>query len=149
MSSRPTRFLLVEDDDAHAELVLMTLAENQISNPVDRVSDGEAALAYVRGEGSYANRLQPDIILLDLKLPKIDGHEVLAQLKADEKLRAIPVVVLTTSAAEVDKAKAYYNHANSYLIKPIDFEKFRQMVMDLRMYWSVWNEPPRQLLPAH
>ena len=149
MSSRPTRFLLVEDDDAHAELILMTLAENQISNPVDRVSDGEAALAYVRGEGSYANRLQPDIILLDLKLPKIDGHEVLAQLKADEKLRAIPVVVLTTSATEVDKAKAYYNHANSYLVKPIDFEKFRQMVMDLRMYWSVWNEPPRQLLPAH
>jgi len=149
MSSRPTRFLLVEDDDAHAELILMTLAENQISNPVDRVSDGEAALAYVRGEGSYANRLPPDIILLDLKLPKIDGHEVLAQLKADEKLRAIPVVVLTTSATEVDKAKAYYSHANSYLIKPIDFEKFRQMVMDLRMYWSVWNEPPRQLLPAH
>jgi len=149
MSSRPTRFLLVEDDDAHAELILMTLAENQISNPVDRVSDGEAALAYVRGEGSYANRLQPDIILLDLKLPKIDGHEVLAQLKADEKLRAIPVVVLTTSAAEVDKAKAYYKHANSYLIKPIDFEKFRRMVMDLQMYWSVWNELPRQLLPAH
>jgi len=149
MSSRPARFLLVEDDDAHAELILMTLAENQISNPVDRVSDGEAALAYVRGEGSYANRLQPDIILLDLKLPKIDGHEVLAQLKADEKLRAIPVVVLPTSATEVDQATAYYSHANSYLIKPIDFEKFRQMVMDLRMYWSVWNEPPRQLLPAH
>ena len=142
MSSRPTRFLLVEDDDAHAELVRMAIAENQISNPVDRVSDGEAALAYVRREGSYANRLPPDIILLDLKLPKIDGHEVLNQLKADEKLRAIPVVVLTTSAAETDKAKAYYRHANSYLVKPVDFGKFHQMIKDLKLYWCVWNEPP-------
>ena len=144
MSAKPICFLLVEDDDSHAELVQMALTDNQVSNRVDRVSDGAQALAYLRREGDYADCPQPDVILLDLKLPKVDGHEVLAQLKADEKLRAIPVVVLTTSAAEADKAKAYYNHANSYLVKPVDFEKFHEMIKDRKLYWSVWNEPPRQ-----
>ena len=148
MSAEPICFLLVEDDDGHAELVRMALTDNQVANRVDRVSDGSQALAYVRREGDYADCPQPDVVLLDLKLPKVDGHEVLAQLKADEKLRAIPVVVLTTSAAEADKAKAYYNYANSYLVKPFNFEKFHQMIKDLKLYWSVWNEPPRQLPTA-
>lgn len=141
MNSIPIRFLLVEDDDAHAELVLLAMAENQISNPVDHVRDGEAALAFVRREGIYADRPPPDIILLDLNLPKIDGHEVLRQLKADEKLRSIPVVIMTTSASEADKVKAYHHYTNGYLVKPVDFDQFHQMIKALHLYWSVWNEP--------
>jgi CheY-like chemotaxis protein len=131
----------VEDDDAHAKLVLLAMSENQISNPMDRVCDGEAALAFVRREGIYADCLQPNIILLDLNLPKIDGHEVLKQLKADETLRHIPVVIMTTSVSEADKIKAYYGYANSYLVKPVGLEQFRQMIKALNLYWAVWNEP--------
>jgi CheY-like chemotaxis protein len=125
----------------HAELIQMTLAESRIGNTFDRVSDGEEALAYLRREGAYTNKPQPDVVLLDLKLPKVDGHEVLAQIKSDESLRRISVVVLTTSQSEADKVKAYYNHANSYLTKPIDFGRFQQMVKDLELYWGVWNQP--------
>lgn len=142
VSAKPIRFLLVEDDDGHAELVQMALTDNHVTDRVDRVNDGTQALAYLRREGDYSDCLQPDVVLLDLKLPKVDGHEVLAQLKADEKLRAIPVVVLTTSAAEVDKAKAYYNYANSYMTKPVDFHKFHEMIKEIGLYWSVWNNPP-------
>ncbi len=120
----------------------MALAQNRVANTVDRVADGEQALAYLRREGSFREAPRPDIILLDLKLPGIDGHEVLAVLKKDPSLCCIPVVVLTTSAAEADRARAYYNHANSYLTKPVDFEKFNQMVQDLKLYWCVWNQPP-------
>ena len=149
MSADPVCFLLVEDDDSHAELVQMALADNQVSNRVDRVNDGEQALAYLRREGHYADYPQPDVVILDLKLPKIDGHEVLAQLKTDHKLRAIPVVVLSTSAAKLDKAKAYYNHVNSYLVKPVGFGEFHQMIKDLARYWSVWNQRPCQLPATH
>jgi CheY-like chemotaxis protein len=141
MNARLVHFLLVEDDDDHAELIQMTLAESRIGNTFDRVSDGEEALAYLRREGAYTDKLRPDVVLLDLKLPKVDGHEVLAQIKSDESLRGIPVVVLTTSHSEADKAKAYYNHANSYLVKPVDFDRFQQMVKDLKLYWGVWNQP--------
>ena len=141
MPSGPVRFLLVEDDDAHAELVLLAMAENQIINPVDRVCDGEAALAFLRREGIYADQPQPDIILLDLHLPKIDGHEVLHQLKMDERLKRIPIVIMTTSASEVDKDRAYSRYANSYLVKPVDFVQFHQMITALNLYWTVWNQP--------
>ena len=141
MNARLVHFLLVEDDDDHAELIQMTLAESRIGNTFDRVSDGEEALAYLRREGAYTDKPQPDVVLLDLKLPKVDGHEVLAQIKSDELLRGIPVVVLTTSHSEADRAKAYYNHANSYLVKPVDFDRFQQMVKDLKLYWGVWNQP--------
>ena len=141
MNSRLVHFLLVEDDDDHAELIQMTLAESRIGNTFDRVSDGEEALAYLRREGAYADKPQPDVVLLDLKLPKVDGHEVLAQIKSDESLRRISVVVLTTSQSEADRAKAYYNHANSYLTKPVDFGRFQQMIKDLKLYWGVWNQP--------
>ncbi len=142
MNPKLVRFLLVEDDDDHAELVQMALAENRGANIVDRVSGGEEALAYLRQVGAFTGKPRPDIVLLDLKLPKVDGHEVLEQIKTDESLRSIPVVVLTTSQAEADKAKAYYNHANSYLVKPVDFEKFQQMAKDLNLYWGVWNQVP-------
>ncbi len=131
------RFLLVEDDDAHAAITLRSLRQNRVANAVDRVADGALALEYLRREGNP----RPDIILLDLNLPKVDGHEVLAALKEDPELCIIPVVVLTTSDAEVDRLRAYQHHANSYLVKPIDFERFREMVRDLSLYWGVWNRP--------
>ena len=140
MTTRPRHFLLVEDDDAHAELILLGLEENRVANTVDRVADGAAALAYVRREGDHAHARRPDVILLDLRLPKVDGHEVLEVLKTDDDLRAIPVVVLSTSATEADKARAYHNHANSYLVKPVEFEKFQQMIQEFKLYWAVWNE---------
>ncbi len=142
MKTKLIRFLLVEDDDDHAELVQMALAENRVTNVVDRVSDGEEALAYLRQEGAFTGKPRPDIVLLDLKLPKVDGHEVLERVKTDESLRTIPIVVLTTSLAEADKAKAYYSHTNSYLVKPLDFEKFQQLVKDLNLYWGLWNQKP-------
>ncbi|HOW72536.1 MAG TPA: response regulator [Phycisphaerae bacterium] len=142
MTPRPTRFLLIEDDDDHAELIHMALAENHVVNRLDRLSDGAAAVDYLLNGVKKGREPRPDIILLDLKLPKVDGHEVLVQIKQDPSLKTIPVVVLTTSQAEADRLKAYANHANSYLSKPMDFDKFHQMIKDLDLYWSVWNQPP-------
>lgn len=121
---------------------MMALAQNRVTNTVFRVSDGEEALAYLRHRPPYADCPRPDVVLLDLKLPRVDGHEVLQHLKDDPDLSLIPVVVLTTSAAEADRARAYQNHANSYLVKPVDFDKFNQMVQDLKLYWCIWNQPP-------
>jgi len=139
---RPIHFLLVEDEQAHAELVLMSLDDNQVTNTIEHVTDGELALAYLRNEGVFAESTRPDVILLDLKLPKVDGLEVLEQIKADEQLCTIPVVILTTSANEADREKAYKHHVNSFVTKPVDFSKFQQMVKDLSLYWTVWNQPP-------
>jgi CheY-like chemotaxis protein len=136
-------FLLVEDDDDHAEIVLRSLEKNRVANTVHRVADGEEAVKYLRGEGSYAGRPRPDVVLLDLRLPKLDGHEVLKIIKTDPQLLTIPVVVLTTSDAESDRARAYEHHANSYIVKPVDFAQFRQMVSDLSLYWGVWSPPSR------
>jgi CheY-like chemotaxis protein len=129
------RFLLIEDDDSHAAITIRSLQQERCPSDVDRVSDGEEALAYLR---SPANP-RPDVILLDLNLPKVDGHRVLAWVKGDRDLRTIPVVVLTTSDAESDRLRAYREHVNSYLVKPIDFERFREMVREVFRYWSVWN----------
>src|SRR5688500_3782663 len=104
------RFLLVEDDDDHAEIVIRSLKKEKTQKSIDRVLDGVEALQYLHGDGSFRGIALPDVILLDLKLPKMDGHEVLAKIKADEKLRRIPVIVLTTSDAEVDKIRAYQLH---------------------------------------
>lgn len=134
------RFLLVEDNNAHAKLVMLQLSDPNGDVIVDRVSDGSEALDYLWGRGRFANRQLPDLILLDLKLPRVDGHEVLRQLKSDEHLRPIPVVVLTTSTADLDKAKAYSNYANSYVTKPLDFDQFQEMMRSLKQYWSSWNQ---------
>jgi CheY-like chemotaxis protein len=139
---QPLRFLLVEDDAAHAKLVRMALEEHRVTNSVECVGDGAEALAYLAGEGQYAGKPRPDVILLDLKLPKIDGHEVLKRVKEDENLRSIPVVVLTTSDSEADRAKAYMSHANSYIVKPVDFDSFDRIVRDLEFYWAAVNAPP-------
>lgn len=139
--SRMVSFLLVEDDDDHAHLVTRTLKSNRVTNLIDRVKDGAEALDYLFCRGRYVNQSRPDVILLDLKLPKVDGLEVLKIIKSDSRLKVIPVVVLTTSKAERDRAMAYEANANSYLVKPLDFGSFRRMAEDLNLYWSVWNQP--------
>jgi CheY-like chemotaxis protein len=135
-------FLLVEDDDIHAHLVTRCLSKARVSNRVFRVKDGAEALSFLHQEGRYVGHTRPDVVLLDLKLPKIDGHEVLAAIKGDESLKLIPVVIMTTSAAETDRQRAYQQAANSYVVKPVDSAKFQQLVEDLSHYWGVWNEPP-------
>ena len=142
MNKQLITFLLVEDDDTHAHLVTRSLSKSRVANCVHRVADGEKALEFLRGEGEFEGQEHPDVVLLDLKLPKVDGHEVLAAIKSDPVLKKIPVVVMTTSDAESDRAQAYQHHANSYVVKPVDFEKFRQLVNDLCLYWGVWNESP-------
>jgi DNA-binding response OmpR family regulator len=141
-SHRLMRFLLVEDDDDHAKIVERTLTKQRILNKVDRVKDGADAMAALRCEGKFKDQQRPDVILLDLKLPKKGGLEILAEIKADPHLKSIPVVVLTTSNAESDKIRAYQNHANSYLVKPLDAECFGKMVDELDLYWGIWNNYP-------
>ncbi|GMV96777.1 MAG: hypothetical protein AMXMBFR83_11370 [Phycisphaerae bacterium] len=140
MGNRHTRFLLVEDNNAHARLVTLQLSDPQAGVIVDRVSDGSEALDYLYRREPYTDRPRPDVILLDLKLPKVDGHQVLRLLKSDEKLKCIPVIVLTTSTAEPDKVEAYSNYANSYVTKPFDFDEFQQMMQSLKRYWISWNQ---------
>lgn len=134
------KFLLVEDDDSHAKIVLKTFERERICNVVDRVRDGAEALDYLKGKGQFKGNSLPDVVLLDLKLPKINGFEVLKEIKSDKNLSHLPVIALTTSEADIDKSKAYDLHVNSYLVKPADAELFRQMVKDLNLYWTVWNQ---------
>jgi CheY-like chemotaxis protein len=139
------RILLVEDNEAHTKLILRAFKEDRLANPINCVADGEAALDYLFRRGAYADPKKsprPGLILLDLKLPKVDGLEVLKTIKADATLRHIPVVILTSSAAEQDLRACYDNYANSFLSKPVDFEKFHKMVQELDFYWSVCNKPP-------
>ncbi len=142
MRGAPVLVLLVEDNEAHAELVKRGLADHRMVNEIRHVSDGEAALDYLFQRGEYADKTRcprPHLILLDLRLPKVDGLEVLQTLKESPALRTIPVVVLTTSEAEKDVARAYDYHANSYLVKPVGFEEFTQLLRDLGFYWLAWN----------
>ncbi len=145
MNGEPLVILLVEDNPAHAELVMRTFQDHRVANKIYHVLDGEAALDYLFQRGDYANpenSPRPHVILLDLRLPRIDGLEVLKELKADKELRRIPVVILTTSEAETDLAKAYDCYVNSYLVKPVDFGKFTQLMEDLGFYWLCWNRRP-------
>ncbi len=141
----PLVILLVEDNPDHADLVKRNLEDFQVANKIYHVEDGEAALHYLKGLGIYAGSVgnpRPDLILLDLRLPKIDGLEVLKEVKTDSGLRNIPVVVLTTSDAELDLAKAYEYHANSYVTKPVDFDSISDLLKDLGYYWLAWNKRP-------
>ena len=142
MTAMVRPLLLVEDDDSHADLILLTLQDTGVATQVDRVVDGEQALAYLRGEGANPAAVRPAGILLDLNLPKMSGHDVLREIKTDAELRTIPTIVLTTSSNEGDRTRAYENHANSFLTKPIIFEEFHQMIRDLGRYWAVWNQAP-------
>jgi len=140
---RLIKFLLVEDDDDHAEIVIRSLRKEQTYMSIDRVRDGVEALQYLHGDGHFLGVSLPDVVLLDLKLPKKDGHEVLSEIKNDERLRLIPVIILTTSDAEVDRVQAYRLHANSYLVKPLDGDHFRKMVQAMSVYWGTWNRAPQ------
>lgn len=138
------RILLVEDSINDVELILTSLAENQLGNEVVVVRDGEEALDYMYRRGMYRLRREgnPVVVLLDLKLPKIDGIEVLAQLKADLDLRTVPVVVLTSSREEQDLARCYELGSNAYVVKPIDFHEFVDAIRGLGLFWAIINEPP-------
>ncbi|HMQ55226.1 MAG TPA: response regulator [Anaerolineae bacterium] len=134
--------LLVEDEPAHARLVIRSFEEHRISNRIVHVSDGEAALDYLFQRGLYANpedSPRPHLILLDLHLPRIDGLEVLSEIKQDVKLKQIPVVMLTTSRVERDRMGAYERYVNSYLVKPLEFDQFIKLMDDLGFYWLGWN----------
>ncbi len=134
--------LLVEDNPAHAELVLRSFEEHKFNNTIIHLPDGEAALDYLKPGLEESPNPLPHVILLDLGLPRIDGLEVLRQLKTSERLRKIPVIILTTSAAERDVAEAYSYHANSYIVKPIDFARFANVMDDLGRYWLGLNYYP-------
>jgi CheY-like chemotaxis protein len=145
INGEPLIILLIEDNPGHADLVKRTLKNHRIVNKIFYVPDGEQALDYLYHRGKYADPNacpRPHVILLDLRLPKIDGQEVLETIKEDKSLKSVPVVILTTSKAEQDVSKAYSNHANSYLVKPVDFAKFSQMMSDLGFYWLSWNRNP-------
>lgn len=147
MMGEPVLVLLVEDNDDHAELVMRQMADHRIANRVIRLIDGQEALDYLFRNGKYKDPQEsprPHVIFLDLRLPKVDGLEVLKLLKEDNELRNIPVVVLTTSEGERDVAKAYLNHTNSYVVKPVDFQKFRDLMDDLGFYWMSWNTTLRR-----
>ena len=144
METTPIHFLVVEDNEDHAELVLRSLKQSNMSYTAHHVEDGSAALDYLRNRGDFARCARPDLILLDLNLPKMNGMELLSTLKEDKELRSIPVVVLTTSDAESDRSMAYLRHANSYVVKPGDFGRFRTMIQDLSTYWCRWN---RRVVP--
>jgi chemotaxis family two-component system response regulator Rcp1 len=127
--------LLVEDNPGDVRLTKEALKEGRLLNKINVVGDGMEAMAYLRREGNYADAVVPDLILLDLNLPKKDGREVLAEIKADPKLRRIPVVVLTTSSAEEDILKTYDLHANCYVTKPVDLDQFIHVVKSIEDFW--------------
>jgi two-component system, response regulator len=137
--------LLVEDNPQDIELTLMALNQNKLANNIHVVKDGEEALEYIFATGRYEGRninMHPKVILLDLKLPKVDGIEVLKQIRSDEKTKHIPVVVLTSSKEERDVVETYRLGVNSYVVKPVQFENFVSIVKDLGLYWLVINHPP-------
>ena len=123
--------LLVEDDPGDVLMTREAFEENKVANRLAVVSDGESAMTYLRKEGRYADAPTPDLVLLDLNLPRMDGREVLAAMKSDDNLRSIPVVVLTTSEAEEDVLRSYALHANAYVTKPVDFQRFIDVVRQI------------------
>jgi len=138
------RILLVEDDPKDVELTLTALEEYNLANEVIVARDGEEALEYLYSRGKFKTRSSdnPSVMLLDLKLPKVDGLEVLKQIKSEEKLRMIPVVVLTSSKEEKDMVASYRLGVNAYVVKPVDFHEFVNAIKELGVFWAVINEPP-------
>jgi len=141
--------LLVEDNAAHAELIIRGIQRKSIITNIIHMEDGEYVLDYLYNKGIYADKKKyhrPHLILLDLRLPKIDGLELLMEIKKHSDLLDIPVVVLTTSEAEKDIVRAYENHVNSYLVKPIEFAVLEKLLDDLSIYWLKWNKKPMKVL---
>jgi CheY-like chemotaxis protein len=136
--------LLVDDDPGDVLLIREAFAEHKVGNELTTVNDGVEAVRYVRGEGKYAGRERPDLVLLDLNLPRKGGIEVLAEIKGDPALATIPVIVLTTSEAEEDILRSYQLHANAYITKPVDFERFRNIVHQIDDFFiGIVKLPPR------
>jgi CheY-like chemotaxis protein len=138
------RILLVEDDPRDVELTLTALEDHKLANEVVVARDGQQALDYLRCQGEYRARANenPAVLLLDLKLPKVDGLEVLKEIRANERLKLIPVVVLTSSQEEKDMVRSYTLGVNAYVVKPVDFHEFINAVKELGMFWALINEPP-------
>lgn len=136
--------LLVEDNPHDLELTLIALERSQLANEVIVVRDGADALDYLHARGSFASREQgnPAVVLLDLKLPKVDGLEVLAEIRGSATLKSIPVVMLTSSREEQDLIRSYELGVNAYVVKPVDFHEFVRAIADLGIFWAVLNEPP-------
>ena len=139
---RPAEILLVEDNPADVRLTREALREAKMANNLTVIGDGVEAMAYLRGEGPHVGGTPPDLILLDLNLPKKDGRQVLAEIKADEDLKRIPVVVLTTSKADEDIFRAYGLHVNCYVCKPVDFEQFIKIVTSIEEFWFTMVKLP-------
>jgi len=146
MTSNEVEILLVEDNPNDVELTLRAFRKRNITNKIHVVRDGVEALEYIFATGSYSGRdidHHPKVILLDLKLPKVDGLEVLRRIRSDERTKYIPVVVLTSSNQERDKIESYKLGVNSYIVKPVDFDKFVEAVSEIGFYWLLLNEPLR------
>ncbi len=145
MSSNEIEILLVEDNEADEELAIHALRTDNVANQIHVARDGEEALDFLFCRGEHSNRdcdKPPRLVLLDLKLPKVDGLEVLSQLKCDPRTRAIPIVILTSSQEEEDMVKGYQLGVNSYIQKPVDFAQFREIIKQLGLYWLVVNQAP-------
>lgn len=140
---RPVQILIVEDNPADARLVREVMRDSKILNEIQWVADGVEALAFLRRQGKYADAPRPNLVFLDLNMPRKDGREVLREVKGDANLRQIPVVVMTSSQAEEDIARAYDHHANCYVRKPIDFAQFHEVVKTLENFWFATVELPR------
>jgi CheY-like chemotaxis protein len=138
------RILLAEDDPVDRKLIVRALTDNNLVNPVDEVKDGAEALDYLHRRGDFAARVDghPLLVLLDIKMPKVDGLEVLRRIKVDSDLRVIPVVVLTSSHEEQDLIKSYCLGVNAYVVKPLEFDDFARAVRQLAIFWALINEPP-------
>jgi len=143
---KQVEILLVEDNPHDAELTLRALKKNNLANSITLVTDGEEALDFIFARGAFSKRKVehvPKVVILDLKLPKVDGLEVLKAMKDDPRTRIIPVVVLTSSKEESDIVESYRLGVNSYIVKPVDFDKFIGAVRDLGLYWLLLNQPPK------
>jgi len=145
MRIKPIEILLAEDNPGDARLTVEGFKDAKVRNNISIVEDGKEALAFLRQEGRYANAVFPDLILLDLNMPKMDGREVLAEIKADERLRQIPVLVFTVSSAEKDILEAYDLHANAFITKPIDLDEFITVVKSLEQFWLTIVKLPQRV----
>lgn len=146
VTAEPALILLVEDNPDHAELIVRSFEDHPIKNRILHLSDGEAALDYLLQQGQTVDAQIPRLVILDLRLPKVDGLEVLRQIRTHPGLDDLPIVVLSTSKAEMDVDRAYDRRANSFLVKPLDFVSFTSLITDLGYYWLGWNHFPGRRL---
>lgn len=145
MKGKPVDILLVEDNPDHVELTIKALKENNVLNEIYIVRDGQEALDFMYHRGSYTDKERfprPGLILLDIKLPKVDGLDVLKRLKGDKRFKSIPIIMLTTSDRDEEIVRSYEDGANSYVVKPVNFEEFMKKVRDMRLYWTIINSLP-------